>query len=122
MNSILREVMLHLLILVLQFVGLGQEGLLLRIRQIVPHLSQPLGYISNAQTGVLSLYAGPFFCTEQEKSRPGNKKIKTNISVTKQDKPIVHPQAIKKDLEISLLRGKSTYGGRLGALGSFFCF
>lgn len=58
-----------LLVLVLQLVGLHQEGLFVGICEAVPHLAQLFGHISDAQAGILSLDLRTMFRAEQEKSR-----------------------------------------------------
>lgn len=74
------DVILHLLILVLQFIGFWQEGLLFRLGQIVPHFTKSLGYISNAQARILGLNTRPVVPTEQEKPWPETAKTKLSLS------------------------------------------
>lgn len=56
----------NLLILVLQLVSFLQVRLLGGIREAVPHLTELLGHISNAKTGVLGLDFGPMLRAEDK--------------------------------------------------------
>lgn len=71
-----RSTSLYLLILLLQFSSLFLIGLLVLCGGAVPHLTQPLGNISNCQTRGLTFHLRAEICAKDEEGRSGGGKGK----------------------------------------------
>lgn len=73
------EAFLYLLILLLQFSGLFLIGLLVLWSGAVPHLTKPLGNLSNGQTRGLTFHLRAELWAKNEEGRAGKKQNKKKL-------------------------------------------
>lgn len=101
----------YLLVLLLQFGSLGSIGSLVFLTCCSPQLAQLLGDLADGDAGVLLLDPGTVVRAEDEEGRAGGTRQRDALRSGK-----------KHQTEIKSCSGSwaETYGGLLGALGSFF--
>lgn len=82
----------HPVVFLSEFLGLLLIGLLLRLGQLAPHLSQLLGTVSYGQTRVLLLHTGAVLAAEHEERRPAHRRV-TNLQSVRSVRPARQPQS-----------------------------